>query len=42
MLAVMTFNTYFFIAILLGFGLGELSFGRFISHSGGGGDGVHM
>jgi copper transporter 1 len=28
MLAVMTYNAWFFIAILLGFGVGELAFGR--------------
>ncbi|KAL8283646.1 hypothetical protein RQP46_005441 [Phenoliferia psychrophenolica] len=39
MLAVMSYNAYFFIAILVGLGVGEMSFGRFTGR--GGGDGVH-
>jgi copper transporter 1 len=36
MLAVMTVNAFFFIAILLGLVVGELAFGRFVVAIGGG------
>ena len=40
MLAVMSYSAWFFIAVLLGFGVGELSVGRFMS--GHESHGVHM
>lgn len=40
MLAVMTYSTWFFLAILLGLAVGELGFGRFVH--GGNGTGVHV
>lgn len=41
MLAVMTYNAYFFIAILVGLIVGELAFGRYIALLGGSGTDAH-
>jgi copper transporter 1 len=40
MLAVMTYDAWFFLAVLAGLGTGEVAFGRWMQ--GHGGDGIHM